>query len=128
MRCLGHSRCEKPERWTAEALTMIQEHSADSRRVLLPLPPAVFVDATWRLADVALEGEWEFRMHIVEYTIAGGETFSCAVLDTLAVGPFFAWCNEEWEMKRRVGGGRVRMMIQSRRGQTLNLAQPFRPN
>lgn len=128
MRTNRMSNDDALDRWMADALTMIQESGSDSRRVLRLLPPAVFVDAAWHVADVVLAGEWELRMHIVEYVAPTGETYPCAVLDAVSVKPFNAWCMLDWEIDRRSDVDRVRVTVHSRLGRSLNLSPIARRN
>lgn len=108
-------------RWNAEALTVVQENQTASRRCLLFVPPQVFVDARWRTATMVLEGEWEFRMHIVDYTTPMGETMPCAVIDALDMQPFLEWCVAEYDVTKRDDAKRMRVVVESRSGKTLNV-------
>lgn len=108
-------------RWNAEALTVVQENQTASRRSLLFVPPQVFVDARWRTATMVLEGEWEFRMHIVDYTTPMGGSMPCAVIDALDMQPFLEWCLLELDLEKRADVTRMRVVVESHSGKTLNV-------
>ena len=107
--------------WNAESLTVVQENLPASRRCLLPLPPQVFVDASWRTATMVLEGEWEFRMHIVNYTTPLGASLPCAVIDAFDMQPFLEWCIAEYDVAKRDDATRMRVVVESHSGKTLNV-------
>lgn len=108
-------------RWMAEALTVVQEKTPASRRMLRFVPPQVFVDARWKTATMVLEGEWEFRMHIVDYTTPLGESLPCAVIDALDMQPFLEWCLVELDLEKRSDATRMRVIVESPTGKTLNV-------
>ncbi len=108
-------------RWDAESLTVVQENHPASRRSLMPVPPQVFVNAQWRTATVVLEGEWEFRMHIVDYKTTAGDSMPCAVIDALDMQPFLEWCVAEYDVAKREDATRMRVVVESHSGKTLNV-------
>ena len=121
MRRIRQIAGEEIARWHAESLTVVQENHPASRRNLLAVPPHVFVDARWRTATMLLEGEWEFRMHIVDYKTPAGESMPCAVIDALDMKPFLEWCVDEYDVAKRGDAARMRVLVESRSGATLNV-------
>lgn len=123
-RVITHKERSVP-RWKARALTVLQEGEHPSRHSLRYVPPQVFVDALWSSTTMVLEGEWEFRMHIVDYMTPQGESMPCAVIDALDMQPFLDWCLGELDFERQQGAVRTRVIVESRTGRALNIDAAF---
>lgn len=114
--------------WNAETLTVVQERYVMSRHSLLMLPPQVFVEAEWRCATMALEGEWEFRMQRVDYKTPLGASMTCAIINALDMDAFMDWCVEELELVREKNVNRMRVIAQTSSGEAINVDPAYERN